>query len=139
MHTASLPLRLDIRNLTTFAKKHIDDCTRFHPTCSSNIPKFQPTRIIDVGLEATVQNVCLTTLKGDRAQYVTLSHCCKFSDFRGGIVCSETPWIPPPRSRGNPKVALLTSRILRHTVKMKVFRDSLVDPSAPQELLEASL
>ncbi|KAH7400299.1 heterokaryon incompatibility protein-domain-containing protein [Cadophora sp. MPI-SDFR-AT-0126] len=55
----------------------MDDCTKFHhPICSSNIRKFQPTRIIDVSLAATEQNVCLTTLKkDDRAQYVTLSHC----------------------------------------------------------------
>ncbi|KAH9218068.1 heterokaryon incompatibility protein-domain-containing protein [Leptodontidium sp. 2 PMI_412] len=75
MRASSLPLQLDIRSLTAFAKKHLDDCTRFHPICSSNIPKFRPTRIIDVGLEATAQNICLTTLKDDMAQYVTLSHC----------------------------------------------------------------
>jgi hypothetical protein len=103
MHAASLPLRLDIRNLTTFVKKHMDDCTRFHPICSSNIPNSQPTRLIDVGLEAIVQNVCLTTLKDDRAQYVALSHCCKSIDFRGSTVCSNTPWNPSPRSHEIPK------------------------------------
>lgn len=56
-------------------KKYMDDCTKRHPICSSNIPTVQPTRIIDVGLDAILQNIFLTTLQDDRAQYVTLSHC----------------------------------------------------------------
>jgi len=75
--------------------------------------KVQPTRIIDVGLEATLQNIFLTTLKDDRAQYVALSHCCKFIKILGVPVCSESPWVPLLRSRGDPKVALLASLLLK--------------------------
>jgi hypothetical protein len=114
-HAANLPLQLNIRKLTAFAKKYMDNCTKRHPICSSNIPKVQPTRIIDVGLEAALQNIFLTTLKDDRAQYVTLSHCCTSIGIPGVTVCSEPPKIPPLHSRGNLKVALLTSLPLRHT------------------------
>jgi hypothetical protein len=90
-HAKHLPLQLNIRKLTAFAKKYMDDCAKRHPICSSNMLKVQPTRIIDVGLNATLQNIFLTTLEDDRAQYVTLSHCCKFIRIPKVTVCSNTP------------------------------------------------
>jgi hypothetical protein len=90
-HAEHLPLQLNIRKLGAFAKKHMDDCTKRHPICSSTIPKVRPTRIIDVGLDATLQNIFLTRLKDDRAQYVTLSHCCKFIGIPGLLFALTAP------------------------------------------------
>ncbi|KAH7363868.1 heterokaryon incompatibility protein-domain-containing protein [Rhexocercosporidium sp. MPI-PUGE-AT-0058] len=70
-----VPAELDIHVLSEFAKKHMDVCMGDHPICSTNDRNSRPTRVLDVGIDATGQDIVLSTLEDDNALYITLSHC----------------------------------------------------------------
>lgn len=77
---------LDVNILAAYAKKYLKACMKHHPVCSISEGKAQPGRIIDVGIGAMPQDVVLTTLEDSEAQYVALSHCCKFKLLHLGLL-----------------------------------------------------
>ena len=75
-HKHHLPPKLDHPACLEKARSWITRCEQDHPTCKHPSPPHLPTRVIEVGEEAS-SSACRLHIsdKGERCEYLALTHC----------------------------------------------------------------